>query len=238
MKLAGKSPIGVIEDLCVRVRFSKAQCRDCIDECPLSAIKVDKGIKIDEICDGCSRCISACSQGVFYRVGEITRRDFLNLLFPHSTTIKNRRGLNRVRKKLIESLLPEDLELENNPLFSGLKITDLSVSNKCIGCNVCEYVCPGGAIRREEGRDTFRLFFDGRWCTDCGNCSSACLTGAISFNRTDLKKVFFNKERLLIELRKTRCKMCDNEYYGNGMNLCPRCDNRFIKNEMEVLNAF
>ncbi len=47
----------------------------------------------------------------------------------------------------------------------------------CIGCGMCEEVCPHGVFAVEERK---ARILDRDACMECGACAMNCLTGAIS----------------------------------------------------------
>jgi len=53
---------------------------------------------------------------------------------------------------------------------------------RCIGCGICEQVCPAGILRLDGEKvsvDTSRL----DECKACRNCEISCPAGCISINR-------------------------------------------------------
>jgi len=55
---------------------------------------------------------------------------------------------------------------------------------RCIGCGICEQVCPAGILRCSGGKvsiDPSRL----DECTACRNCEISCPANCISVDRTD-----------------------------------------------------
>ena len=50
---------------------------------------------------------------------------------------------------------------------------------KCIGCGMCEMVCPHTVFKVEKPK-AFIVDHDG--CMECGACASNCPVGAISVN--------------------------------------------------------
>ena len=49
-------------------------------------------------------------------------------------------------------------------------------TEKCLGCGVCESVCPVGAIKVEDNV----AVVDADTCVDCGACASECPAEAIT----------------------------------------------------------
>ncbi len=134
---------------------------------------------------------------------------------------------NPLRSFLLE-LLPQMGEIREGRLDSGdLQMADLEVSETCIGCNVCETICPSGAIRREmrEGdkQDTLLMFTLSK-CTGCKICAEACLPKAISFPRQiDLTRLIREEERELVCVSAKNCRACGEPFQGIPGETCPQC---------------
>jgi ferredoxin len=58
---------------------------------------------------------------------------------------------------------------------TALKLCALVGEEKCVGCGVCLYTCPTGAVSLEE---VARI--DPEHCIGCGRCVEECPQGAIS----------------------------------------------------------
>ncbi|MBR2525630.1 4Fe-4S binding protein [bacterium] len=72
---------------------------------------------------------------------------------------------------------------------------------KCIGCGICERVCPAAAVKVDKNNDNINSYFDLSRCIMCGNCMYYCPKHAIRLsseyelatdNKNDLY-IYFNK---------------------------------------------
>lgn len=61
-----------------------------------------------------------------------------------------------------------------NPESHELKPQISSLHNRCIGCNICEEICPQDAITFVEGN----YVIDNELCDNCGLCAEECYAGS------------------------------------------------------------
>ncbi|OGH61656.1 MAG: hypothetical protein A3G34_15960 [Candidatus Lindowbacteria bacterium RIFCSPLOWO2_12_FULL_62_27] len=115
-----------------------------------------------------------------------------------------------------------------DPAANPANFAGISVSQSCMGCNVCESLCPTDAIRRVESGNVFELYFDPKSCTACGVCAAACLPKAITISRTADPAILFAGERKLIESRRQICRACRASFVSKQADdpYCPLCMNQ------------
>ncbi len=73
-------------------------------------------------------------------------------------------------------------------------ITSLVDEVKCVGCGICESVCPYGAIAVVETEEGRRARVTGVKCKGCGTCGSSCIKKAVTMHH-------FTNEQLLAQER-------------------------------------
>lgn len=137
---------------------------------------------------------------------------------------ETRQSLNLTRKALIE-FLNEHSESIIGDMPEAIPAGEISIDkHSCFGCNVCEHVCPGGAISRSETPDEVSIMFNPTWCSACNACVDACLTGAINLKRgINLKNFIKNKDSVLVKLHRSICKNCGIDFFTDSNTLCPLC---------------
>jgi ferredoxin len=107
----------------------------------------------------------------------------------------------------------------------GFPVASLEVADSCVGCNVCETICPTSALRREvPNGEEIRLMFDPSRCVGCGICRQACLPKAISFRESiDLRELLHGEETELIRVSARNCRSCGQPFQGLIGDTCPEC---------------
>lgn len=62
--------------------------------------------------------------------------------------------------------------------LSGVNTLKLD-QGRCVGCGMCELVCPHGVLALDQGKAVIQ---DRDGCMECGACSLNCPAGAIDLN--------------------------------------------------------
>lgn len=101
-------------------------------------------------------------------------------------------------------------------------------SGACTGCELCERVCPTGALWASASDGRWQLEFNGQ-CVGCGVCVEACQPGALGMS-AEIPGVAGG--RVLHTLSRTRCRGCGRIHVGTGVDEpCPVCaddDRNFV----------
>lgn len=115
----------------------------------------------------------------------------------------------------------------------------LEVGPKCIGCNVCETLCPTGALRRSEKDGVFSLEFDAGKCTACGVCAESCFPRAIRMRREfSLERILKGETELLMNSPRRICRACGAGFLGDPADFCPMCMALSKRRETAALRWF
>ncbi len=102
--------------------------------------------------------------------------------------IKNEKKLKTRHVWLFEILIITPFA----PLWTKYKLVakDFYSTNECIGCRICEKVCPLNNIKIVDGKPLW-----GKSCTHCMACISKCPKNAIEYgNITEGKKRYLLKD--------------------------------------------
>ena len=125
----------------------------------------------------------ANNPGIRGRRGGCAQRSYPSLCSssPDPTvTTRSREREIQTQKRQIQVVKAElgSLERQTGTLARGSIVTGIKVSadpDRCVGCGICQGVCPAGAISVEN----VALVDSGR-CTGCGLCVEECPMGALS----------------------------------------------------------
>ena len=102
----------------------------------------------------------------------------------------------RVRKKVddVKASLKDKIKSRNvNPIFYKLyvKAKDFYAKDSCIGCGICESMCPLNNIRLKNGKPVW-----GEVCTHCMACICYCPREAIEYGKASQGKFRYHIEAL------------------------------------------
>lgn len=107
---------------------------------------------------------------------------------------------------------------------AGLPLADVAVDSRCVGCNVCETLCPVGALRHAQADGVYTLDFYPALCTGCGVCVAACFHQAIRIRDTvDLSVLFVQPSIPLISAPRRICQSCRDSFLGEASEYCTAC---------------
>ncbi|TCS84463.1 4Fe-4S dicluster domain-containing protein [Tepidibacillus fermentans] len=187
-------------------------------------------------------------------VGGITRRDLLKKF-----SIKNLREVllpeeeeEKENPKTI-SLTNEEKPLYKRGIFNQIviqKYIDLGYTNRtlpeaefikihiddsCVGCNICESLCPTQALRWENDENESRLVFSAVECIACKNCN-ACPETSIQFQAITFEEYVQQKTNRLKSFSRKICTECGDEFRTKAdENVCTFCS---AKKEQDPLRFF
>lgn len=106
----------------------------------------------------------------------------------------------------------------------GLPLAELQVDRRCVGCNVCETLCPVGALRHRDEDGKYALELDAARCTGCRVCEAACYHQAIHVRETVDLAVLFGPHRVtLFSATRRNCRTCRESFLDDSSDLCPTC---------------
>jgi len=107
---------------------------------------------------------------------------------------------------------------------AGIPLAQLEVDQRCVACNVCETLCPTGALTHREEGGNYALDFDAAQCTGCRVCELACYHQALHLRETvDLALLFQRSRVTLVSDKLSKCQACGERIFGTAANFCPAC---------------
>lgn len=140
--------------------------------------------------------------------------------------IVQRHSENSKRTDLLGLLdtLPGLKVTSKEALAAGFPLAQLDVDSRCVGCNVCETLCPTGAIAHREVEGTYTLEFQAAQCTGCRVCELACYHQALHVQETvDLSLLFERRRKTLVTARLGKCQACGERILAQTSDYCPAC---------------
>ena len=134
---------------------------------------------------------------------------------------------NPKRSDLLDVLaaLPGAQAKAKSVLAAGVPLAALAVDSRCVGCDVCETLCPVGALGHSETKGMYALELEPSLCTGCGICEAACFHQAIRVQETvDLSRLFDRRRVTLIAAPRRTCRSCGEMFLDESSSeVCPSC---------------
>lgn len=140
--------------------------------------------------------------------------------------IVQRHSPNPKRADLLDVLgaLPGAQPVPRRVSALDVPLAQLEVDRRCVGCNVCETLCPVGALRHRDEGDRYALEVDAARCTSCRVCEAACYHQAIHVQETADLAVLFERRRVtLFSATRRNCRACRESFLDDSSELCPTC---------------
>ncbi len=140
--------------------------------------------------------------------------------------VVQRHSENPKRMNLLQVLdaLPGSRTASKVVATAGLPLAQLDVDSRCVGCNVCETLCPVGALKHREESGNYSLEFDAAQCTGCRICQLACYHQAMHVREAEgLAQLFDRPVVTLISARVKKCLACGERILGDASDYCPAC---------------
>ncbi|MDP2371083.1 4Fe-4S dicluster domain-containing protein [Rhodoferax sp.] len=140
--------------------------------------------------------------------------------------IVQRHGENSKRSDLLKVLaeLPPAKPISTVVQADAVPLAQLAVDQHCVACNVCETLCPVGALSHRDEGARYTLELDAARCTGCRVCEVACYHRAIHVGKTvDLALLFTRPRVTLFTAERRTCGNCRDSFVDNTTDLCPAC---------------
>lgn len=107
---------------------------------------------------------------------------------------------------------------------AGVPLAQLEVDSRCVGCNVCETLCPVGALGHRDEGGNYTLELDAAHCTGCRVCEAACYQKALRVCETvDISVLFEPRRVMLVSAPRRTCSVCGESILGDSSESCPSC---------------
>ncbi len=164
------------------------------------------------------RIQTVTAQSAYIPKESLSRRDILSSLKLANKDWKTRR---QSLIELIQDRVYLDLDYPDS--------VELSVSDSCTLCGICEHVCPADALLIQEYDDRGVIYFDPSLCVACYECQTACMYGAVSIKQSSLSNMI-KKPLKLFEAGKRVCKYCHNEFFSRKeTSICSNCRTKQVR---------
>lgn len=142
-------------------------------------------------------------------------------------TVRERVGLKR--KVFNQYILQKEMKNTNIQLPKEHFLA-VEVSSTCSGCNVCESVCPTGAIQWHEQNGLSQLVFNIQECIGCEKCA-ICPEQSVQFSPVTLEEYKKRGSEILKTFYVKQCVECGETFRTNQeTDTCSVCQARKEKN--------
>ncbi|WP_416148888.1 hypothetical protein ACM26V_21885 [Salipaludibacillus sp. HK11] len=143
--------------------------------------------------------------------------------FQEVTSLKEKIGQTEKRKYLMAYLQKnrDHIHLDRNTFLSDkLHVAKLQVSDECSLCQKCSSICPTGALKVVEAKDTALLQFYTDLCINCDVCEQVC---ACIDKRPVNRLADILENHVLKVVDQDECPRCRDKK-NTGEKLCEDCD--------------
>lgn len=140
--------------------------------------------------------------------------------------IVQRHSANPKRTDLLQVLatLPGATVVSTVVPAATVPLAQLEVDSRCVGCNVCETLCPVGALAHRDDGGNYTLELDAAHCTGCRVCEAACYQKALRVRDTvDIAVLFEPRRVTLVSAPRRTCRTCGESILGDSSESCPTC---------------
>lgn len=140
--------------------------------------------------------------------------------------IVQRHSVNSKRMDLLQVLaaLSAGKAATKVALAASVPLAQLAVDSRCVGCNVCETLCPVGALGHRDEAGNYTLELDAAHCTGCRVCEAACYQKALHVGETvDISVLFEPRRVTLVSAPRRTCSACGESILGDSPESCPSC---------------
>lgn len=170
-------------------------------------------------CEGCERRVGLdlCEQRIA-RVNETGSLIWRRSEQPFSEVPERRRLLSCLAQPVTSLRMGTT---DYRELLSEEHISDVDrirpvLTDRCVGCPVCEVVCPHQVFHRDETDKGVCYQIVEQRCTGCEKCADSCLFQGVTMESVSQRRV------RKVELGRQSCPHCKDVFIGNA-GICPRC---------------